>query len=126
MSNYTLLGDRIVIEPVPYEDLPVSSSGLLTPHFDKFETSNGQLRSKIARPKFTAIGKVIRISSYAQTLLEKESSTLQEGDMVLVTANALSPQFEFYEKRDPSSIAEPATMICIPHSLIEAKLTNNG
>lgn len=121
MKKIKLLGDRIVVKLDEMEDHTTTESGLIVPLSTVYETDSGRIKARTSAQKHLLVGTIIDISDKA-----KELTDLSVSDKVYVSENALSSKaFHFYYDRS-KLVQTFEGYICIPHTLIEAVVTNEN
>ncbi len=118
---FQLLGDRVLIQLDEIPDHTVTSAGIHVPHFLNIESDGGRPDVKVSNLKHVAKGTIISMSPLASQKLADQQSPLQVGDRVFVVSSAVSPSYQFFPERD-KLVQDFTGIICIPFSLIEAKL----
>lgn len=116
-SNITLLGDRVVIQLDKMLDHTITSSGVMVPNTELTETDGGKLTTRLSNKSHVPQGTVQLLSAKAQELLPE----LKIGDKVFVAQHSLNSSNYFYPDRT-KLIQDFEGYICIPHTLIEAKI----
>lgn len=120
---YTLLGDRVVVLLDEMQDHTRTDSGILIPKNELAETDGGKVTTRTSGDKHLPQGTVIAVSSYSNSKFEEMNGfALVPGDRVYVTKTALSQSYYFYPDRT-KMIQDFDGHVCVPHILIEAKLT---
>lgn len=98
-----------------------TEAGLWIPSNELVETDGGKVTTRPSKTRYYAHGKVLNISKYAKDKLKEQGVSLEEGESVYVSKNALtSDSFHFYTDRS-KPVQDFKGLICIPHTLIEAK-----
>lgn len=122
-----LLGNRVIVKVHTEEEITATASGLLTPGFEIYGTDGAKLRSKPSENNLLAKGTVELISKQASTLLAQEDSPISVGDEIYFSSAVLSNihSYRFQMDRTKKVVKEDEMYICIPTSLIEAKI-NHG
>lgn len=120
---FQLLGDRILIQLDELPDHSVTPLGIHVPHFLNIETDGGRPDVKVSNLKHVPKGTILAMSPLAAKKLEEQASSLRPGDKVFVVSSAVSPSYQFFPTRD-QIVQDFTGIICVPHSLIEAKLNN--
>ena len=107
----------IQLKEIP--DHTKTAAGLYIPLQDLAETDGGKVTTRPSKLKYYAEGAIITMGDYAQ---EKLSPLVSIGDTVLVPKHVInSDNFHFYIDRS-KPVQDFKGLICIPHTLIEAKL----
>lgn len=131
--NFTLLGDRVLIKLDEQPTHTVTSSGIVNPLFENYETDGGKLGAKASSRKFLAQGTVVQVSQVAKERMNIQNDPVEtpyvlpavdKGDRVFVTPNASSQNYMFLTDRS-QLVSEWDGYICVPHNLIEAKINGN-
>jgi co-chaperonin GroES (HSP10) len=121
MKKIKLLGDRVVIKLDELEDHTTTESGLIVPLSTVYETDSGRIKARTSAQKHIYEGVITDISPKAQEL-----SALNVGDRVYVSDNVLSSKaFHFYYDRS-KLVQTFEGYVCVPHTLIEAIVTNEN
>lgn len=119
--NISLIGDRVLIQLNQIPDHTKTKAGLWIPANELAETDGGKVTTRPSKQKYYAEGTIIALGNTAFSRLNAEVS-VKEGDKVLVAKQAMSSDsFHFYTDRS-TQIQDFKGLICIPHTLIEAKL----
>ena len=121
MNNIELIGDRVWIKLDEAQDHTTTSTGILIPLNELTETDGGRITTRPSDKKHLLKGTVVALSPYASTKLNELSTTLLPNDRVYISKNALNSAYAFYPVRD-ALVIDFTGDICIPHTLIEAKI----
>lgn len=125
MSNFTLIGDRILVLLDKAKDHTQRASGIIVPQNDLVETDGGRVAATLSKKTKLMQGTIEQISEYSTNKLKELGVTLNVGDRVFISPQAInSPSYIFYTDRS-TLVIEDAGYICIPHVLIEAKINND-
>lgn len=120
-TNFTLLGDRILVQLDQQPDHTHLSSGIVVPLLDNVESDGGRPIVKTSSLQYLSSGTVISMSPLSSKRLEESLVPLQVGDRVYVPLHCVSPQYQFLMNR--SSLFSSFTgVICVQSALIEAKI----
>lgn len=118
--NFELLGDRVLIKLDEHPSHTTTESGIVIPQFEATTTDGGKPTSTLSKMKYLYQGTVIQLSPYAQEKLP----SITPSTRVYITPSALSPAYQFFLDRS-KLVIDFDGHICIPHTLIEAKLITN-
>lgn len=121
LSHLTLLGDRVVILLDKANDHTVTESGILVPLAELTETDGGRLTTRTSSQQYLMMGTVIALSEFSSSKFKEQSSPIAVGDRVYLSKAAVSPTYQFYPERN-SLVIDFTGYICVPHTLIEAKI----
>lgn len=119
-TNFTLIGDRILIKLDEHPDHTTTKEGIIIPQYEVGETASGREMSRLSKNKYLYQGTILAMGPLATSKLQELSSPLSPGDRVFVSQAAVSPMFQFFSDRS-KLIIDFDGHICIPHNLIEAK-----
>lgn len=127
INKLELVGDRVLVLLDNAEGHTVTASGVIIPLNDVVETDGQRLKAETSKRKHLTSGKIVRVSSTAAAKLADSNLTLSQGDVVYVSdmvgKNVASYQFFV----DRSKLVQDFNgIVCIPHTLIEAKVNDNG
>lgn len=120
-SKLALIGDRVLIQLDLLEEHITTASGIVVPTTELTETEGGRVKAVTSSDKRLAQGKIVAISSYAKSKLEDIGALLEVGDQVYVGKQGLVGAYDFTIGRNGIK-SDSNGMICIPHTLIEAKI----
>lgn len=99
-----------------------TAAGLYIPLQDLAETDGGKVTTRPSKIKHYSVGKILNISPYAKEKLSEFNNTLDVGDTVYIAKHTMSSDaFHFYMDRS-KTVQDFKGLICIPHTLIEAKI----
>lgn len=125
ISNISLIGDRILIRLDEQPEHSTTKEGIIVPIYRPEETEGGKIKGVLSSEKYLAQGTVIAISPYSKGKLEDLGVSLSPGDPVYPARASVSPSYAFPLDRS-TLIASFDGIICIPHSLLEAKIINGN
>lgn len=119
LSNLQLLGDRVVIKVDQIQDHSITESGIIVPSAELAETDGGKIQTRPTSEKRLSKGTILAISTKAS-----EETKLEVNDKVYFAKSGLSGSFDFDLDRNAlsSSPLVDKSVICIPSTLIEAKI----
>lgn len=118
-EKLTLLGDRVVIQLENMTEHTITEAGIMIVNTELAETDGGRLTTKLSNKTYLAKGEILLLSEKARELLP----SLTEGDKVYVAPHALNSSNYFNVDRT-QLVQDFKGIICIPHTLIEAKLND--
>lgn len=121
--NFDLIGDRILIKLDEARDHTVTESGLVIPLQQLAESDGGRVVSEISKQKHLPQGTIMKMGPLAAKKLEEVMADVTVGDKVFISTQVFnSKSYEFSTDRS-QLLREFDGYICIPHVLIEAKIT---
>lgn len=120
-TNIQLIGDRVLIQLDLAEDHTITDSGIVIPLAELTETDGGRITTRTSNQTFLYKGTVVNISEYAKSKFREYGVEVNVNDRVFISKNALSPAHQFFIDRD-KLVLDFTGMVCIPHTLIEAKI----
>jgi len=123
MNNIELIGDRVWIKLDEAQDHTTTESGILIPLNELTETDGGRVTTRPSDKKHLLKGTVVALSAYAATKFKELETSLSPGDKVYISKNAINAAYAFYPIRN-ALVIDFTGDICIPHTLIEAKINN--
>jgi len=110
-----------LIQLIQIQEHTKSEGGLWIPASELAETDGGKVTTRPSKQKYYAQGIILAMGAKAIEKLNEEVS-LNIGDNVLVSRQALSSDtFHFYMDRS-KQVQDFKGLICIPHTLIESKI----
>lgn len=121
ISKIELVGDRIVVELKELQDHTVTEGGVIVTKAEVTETDGGRLTTNTSADKRTTEGKIVAISAYSSKKVLDYDTTLSIGDTVLLSRQVLQDSFRFTPDRN-ALVFGNSNYVCVPHTLIEAKL----
>lgn len=121
LNKLQLLGDRVLIKVDEIADHSITESGIIVPSAELTETDGGRISSRPTAEKRLSKGTILALSSKAA-----EESKLEVNDRVYFSKNGLNAGFDFDINRNTlaSSPLVDKSVICIPSTMIEAKILN--
>lgn len=119
-----VVGDRIIVQLDEAKGHTVTAAGVVIPLNDIVEKDSGKLGTATSDKKHLAKGTVLGIGELAYNKLKEAFVTLSIGDRVFVNPRSHNKDFYFFLNRDVL-VQDFEGVICIPHTLIEAKIKNN-
>lgn len=114
-----LLGDRVLVKLDSLETHSETDNGIVIPLYEQYETDGGRPAAKLSNKKYLSKGEVIDFSPLAAKKLEEQETPITKHQRVYVNINAVSPNYQFFPKRD-SLVIDFDGYILIPYTLIEA------
>ena len=118
MNNIELFGDRIVVQLDCATTHTISEGGLEIPLYEEKLTDGARLAPVVSPKKYLSQGTVLAISNDAKNKIPD----LNVGDQVFITAHGASATYQFFTDRSNLVITWDGK-VCIPHSLIEARIS---
>lgn len=119
-KNMTLIGDRVLILLDQATDT-VTSSGVIIPKLEMVETDGGKLKSRPSDDSYLLQGTVLNLSLYAIEKFKDLSISLPHNTKVLLASQAKNTSFHFFPDRT-KLVQQFKGIVCVPHTLIEAKI----
>ena len=120
-ENIELLGDRVIIKLDEAQDHTVKN-GIIIPINTVVESEGGRVKTELSNQRHLAKGTIVQISQVASTKLQESNVDLKENDRVYVSHQVINSS-SYHWKNDRSKLlSEFEGLVCIPHSLIEAKI----
>lgn len=123
-SKFTLIGDRVLILLDEAQGHTVTESGITIPLNELVATDSGRMSTETSAQKHLASGTIISVGTTASQKLTDANISLAALDRVYVAPSALSKGYYFFPDRT-KLVQDFNGYVCIPHTLIEAKI-NNG
>jgi hypothetical protein len=125
INSFTLVGDRILILLDEHKEHTVTAGGIVVPHNNLIEKDSGRVGTELSKRKHLTQGTILSISDTSSQKLKDLNIELSQGDRVFVNEQVLrtTSSYQFFIDRN-RIVADFDGLVCIPHTLIEAKLKN--
>lgn len=121
--TYEITGQKgvlIQLEKFPKEST-TTESGIVIPQYKAYETEGGRPAAKIDEEIYTTIGTILQISTAARQLLEKENTSLEPGDKVMIHPSSKNPHNWFFPDRN-QRVQDFQGLLLISPQQVQAKI----
>lgn len=120
-----LIGDRIIVKLDEAIDHTVIN-GIIIPLNTVIESESGKVKTELSKLRHLAKGTVVALSTFSSKKLDEAEVPLVVGDRVYVSHQAINSSSYHWKNDRNQLLSEFDGHICIPHGLIEAKISEEN